>query len=97
MTLENDLTRGFFEEWDVESLKEGEVIRKIIKSIAKKLAEKMTKEQLQIMLQEGIKKANNLETLKEIDKELDTKKPEIKGNKGCYKLEVNGKDIVLLS
>ena len=69
---------------------------KIIKSIAKKLAEKMTKEQLQTMLEEGIKKLNDTKTLKEIDEELNKESPKIKGNKGCYKLQVNGKDIILL-
>jgi DNA-binding IscR family transcriptional regulator len=69
---------------------------KLIKNIAKKLVEKMTKEQMQTMLEEGIKKNNDLESLKKIDKKLESETPKIRGNKGCYKLSVDGEDIILL-
>jgi hypothetical protein len=68
----------------------------LIKNIAKKLVENITKEQLQVMMEEGVKKLNDIGTLEKIDKELKTSKPKITGKRGCFKLQVNDEEIMLL-
>jgi len=47
---------------------------KLIKSITEKLIKRMKPEHIHAMIEEGIKKNNDIDTLKRIDKKLDSKK-----------------------
>jgi len=69
---------------------------KLVKKIVNKLVSKLNPEQLRKMLEEGIKQNSDIGDLKKVDKELQKKKPEIKSYRGCFKLVVNGKEIMVL-
>ena len=66
----------------------------LIKSITEKLVNKLTTDQLKDMLTEGLLKNNNVENLKQIDKELDKKKPKIEGERGCYILKIGKYEVM---
>ena len=68
----------------------------LVKSIADKLLAKLTPEQTKIMLQEGIKRLNDVEELKKIDKELDKKKVKTAVRRGCCYFKVGGHDLFLV-
>lgn len=71
----------------------------LIKSIAKKLSEKLTPQQREEMLQEQLRRdagIDDVETLKKIDKDLDTKNPKIEGHRGCYYIKVGDEELFLV-
>jgi hypothetical protein len=68
----------------------------IVKSIAEKLVKQMTPEQVKVMLQEGIRKCNDIDSLKKVDKSLDTEAPQIEGKRGCFKLIIGGEDLHII-
>lgn len=47
------------------------------------------------MLEDGVKHNNDVARLEKIDKRLDKEKPNIEGKGGCYKLVVDGMDVVV--
>lgn len=69
---------------------------KLIKRISKKLVEKLETKQFQKMIEVGLTQHSRTDKLEEIEKELNKKKPIIKDYKGCFKLEINGKEIMIL-
>jgi len=80
---------------EFEKVDEKERIR-LIKKIVSKLISKLKPEQLRVMLEEGLKQNSDIGDLKKVDKELQKKKPEVKEYRGCFKLVVNGKEIMVL-
>jgi len=68
---------------------------KMIKRIAKALVNKLSKKELASLMEEGIRKNANNQDIEEIDKELKTKKPKVKAYKGCFKVMVNDKEIMV--
>lgn len=70
---------------------------KLIKRIAKKLVAKLETKQFQKMIEVGLSNNARVDHLEDIDKELNKKKPIIKDYKGCFKLEINGKEIMILN
>ena len=69
---------------------------KIVKSITEKLLKKLTKKQYQSLVEEMIRRENDTEKLKRIDKKLDDEDIEVEGKKGCFKLVVGGEDLHLV-
>lgn len=80
---------------EFEKVDEKERIR-LIKKIVSKLVSELKPEQLRVMLEEGLKQNSDIGELKKVDKELQKKKPEIKSYRGCFKLVVNNKEIMVL-
>ena len=70
--------------------------KKLVKSISKKLATKLTKEQLISLLEEGVRKNNDVEQLKLINQKLKKKKPKVEGIKGCFKVVVDEEDVFVM-
>ena len=68
---------------------------KMIRRIATALVEKLSKKELVSLMEEGIRKNADNSSLAEIDKELKTNKPKIKGHKGCFNIMVNDKEIMV--
>lgn len=84
---------------DKKKLKDGTVILKLkpvdqskkapyVKRISEKLAKVMSMEQIKAMFEQMIKKLNDVDTLKKVDKALEKKKPKIKSHRGCFELVI---------
>lgn len=69
---------------------------KLVKSIANKLFDKMTPKQIKTMLQESVRKLNDVDKLNKINQELLTIKPQIEGSRGCFRLMVNDEEVFLI-
>lgn len=69
---------------------------KLVKEIADKLIKKMTTEQIKIMLQEGIRRINNPDTLEKVNKALDKKDVKTTHKRGCFKFVVDDIDLMLV-
>ena len=69
---------------------------KIVQSIAKKLSEKLDKKTVQSLIEEGIRREDNIDKLKQVDKDLDKEDIDVKGDKGCFMITVgeNTLDII---
>ena len=71
---------------------------KLVTSITKKLLKKLKPEHIKSMVEEGIRRNNDIDILKKIDKKLSSKKPvKIEGKKGCYKFVIDGIDLYTMS
>jgi len=68
----------------------------LIRSITEKLMKKMKPEQLRSLLEEGVRKNNSTDKLKNIDKKLDDEDVKVEGKKGCFKFAVGDEDIFVM-
>jgi hypothetical protein len=69
---------------------------KVIRSIVDKVIKKLTPDQIKSLLEEGIRKNNDVKELEEMDKALDKEDVKIEAKKGCFKLVVGDKDIMVI-
>jgi len=68
----------------------------LVQSIAARLIKQLSTEDVTTLLQEAVRKLNDTDKLKKIDAGLAKKKPKIEAKRGCFKLIIEGEELVLV-